>query len=65
MKDIRVEKIVIVGVPKTFARDTVKVKQGGKEWETTVEIQTPKDKARSITIRDPKVAIGEDWEIHF
>jgi hypothetical protein len=63
MKDIRVERIIIVGVPSKFTGDTVKVMQGGKEWTTTVETSTPQGKARSIVIRDPKVSVGEDWEI--
>ena len=65
MKDIRVERIIIVGVPTKFTGETVKVTQGGKEWETTVATLTPTGKAQSVVIRDPKVSIGEDWEICF
>ena len=65
MNDIRVERIIVVGVPKKFTGDRVKVTQEGKTWETTVTFSTEKGKARSIVIRDPKVRIGQDWEIHF
>ena len=62
MRDIRIERIIILGVPKKFTGKTVKVLQSGKEWDTMV-IRSPK--TESIVIRDPKVRIGEDWEIHF
>jgi len=63
--ELRVERIIIVGVPKKFTGNTVKVTQGSHTWETTVTTTTTKGKARSIIIRDPKVRIGYDWEIHF
>ena len=62
MQDIRVERIIIVGAPKKFTGETVKVSQRGQEWDTTV---LKYENTRSIIIRDPKVRIGEDWEIHF
>ena len=62
MQDIRVERIIIVGVPKKFTGNTVTVSQGGQEWDTIV---TKFKKTKSIIIRDPKVRIGEDWEIRF
>jgi len=66
MREIRVERIIIVGVPKNFAGRTVKVKQGGKEWDATVIGSTSNSpKASSLVIRDPRVRIAEDWEIHF
>lgn len=66
MQDIRIERIIIVGVPKEFTGDTVKVTQSDREWETSVaEIVSSPGKARSIIIRDPKVPIGEDWKIQF
>jgi hypothetical protein len=65
MHDIRVERVIVVGVPKKFTGSKVKVTQNDKEWETTVTLSTTPGKARSIVIRDPKVRIGEDWEIHF
>jgi hypothetical protein len=65
MKDIRIERIIIVGVPAKFSKNIVNVTQGGKTWEATVATATPEGKARSIVIRDPKVAIGEDWEVSF
>lgn len=66
MHDIRVERIIVVGVPKNFAGKTVKVRQGGKEWDAGVISSTSNSaKASSLVIRDPKVRIGEDWEIRF
>jgi mannosyl-oligosaccharide alpha-1,3-glucosidase len=66
MQDIRVERIILVGIPKKFTGSTVKVIQSGKEWDTTVlKSKSLSGKARSIIIRDPKVRIGEDWEIQF
>jgi mannosyl-oligosaccharide alpha-1,3-glucosidase len=65
MQDIRVERIIIVGVPKKFTGKTVRVTQRGQTWETIVTVSETKGKARSIVIRDPKVRIGQDWEILF
>jgi hypothetical protein len=66
MSDIRVERIILVGVPGNYAGKTVKVKQGGKEWTAGVISSTSNSsKASSLVIRDPKVHVGEDWEIHF
>jgi hypothetical protein len=66
MQDIRIERVIIIGVPKKFAGSTVKITQGDEEWETSVsESVASPGKARSIVIRDPKVHIGEDWEIQF
>ena len=62
MQDIRIERIVMVGVPKNFLGETVKVTQGGKQWDTTV---LPSNKPNTFIIRDPKVRIGEDWVIQF
>jgi len=66
MHEIRVERIIVVGVPKNFAGKTVKVRQGGKEWDATAISSTSNSpKASSLVIRDPRVRIAEDWEIHF
>lgn len=65
MKDIRIERIIVVGVPKRFTGKKVQVTQAGHKWETTVTVSETKGKARSIVIRDPKVRIGQDWEIQF
>lgn len=62
MQDIRIERIIILGIPKNFVGKTVKVTQSEKEWDTTV---TMSSKTKTIVIRDPKVLVGEDWEIHF
>jgi mannosyl-oligosaccharide alpha-1,3-glucosidase len=60
MHDIRIERIIMVGIPPKYTGDTVSVNQNGKTWETTVTTSPS-----HIIIRDPKVAIAEDWEIHF
>lgn len=65
MQDIRIERIVIVGVPKKFTGSQVTVSQGGKEWTTTVSSSDKGDATRRIIVRDPKVRVGEDWEIQF
>jgi hypothetical protein len=66
MADIRIERIIVVGVPGQYAGKTVKVNQGGKEWNAGVISSTPHStKASSLVIRDPRVRVGEDWEIHF
>jgi mannosyl-oligosaccharide alpha-1,3-glucosidase len=66
MQDIRVERVIIVGTPKKFTSSKVTVSQAGKEWTTTVtRMAGEKGKADYIVIRDPKVRIGEDWEIKF
>jgi hypothetical protein len=66
MHNIRVERIIVVGVPNNFAGKTVKVRQAGKEWDAgVIRTKSNSAKASSLVIRDPKVCIGEDWEIHF
>lgn len=66
MQDIRIERVIIVGVPKKFAGSKVTVKQGGKEWETSTTVSTSAaGKAQVLTVRDPDVRIGGDWEIDF
>ena len=66
MQNIRIERIILVGVPKKFAGKTVRITQSGNEWNTQVIKSAPAaGKARTIVIRDPKVRIGEDWEILF
>ena len=65
MQDIRIERIIIVGVPKKFTGKQVTVSQGGKEWTTTVGSSGKREATRRIIIRDPKVRVGEDWEIQF
>jgi hypothetical protein len=66
MSDIRVERIILVGVPGHYAGKTVKVKQGDNEWTAGVISSTSNSaKASSLVIRDPKVLVGEDWEIYF
>ena len=64
MHDVRVERVIIVGVQRNFTGRTVKVTQGDNEWDTTVTISISGD-VRTIIVRDPKVRIGEDWEIRF
>ena len=65
MQDIRIERILVVGAPKKYAGKTVTVKQGGKEWTTSTSASATAGKAQVLTVRDPKVRIGEDWEIQF
>jgi len=65
MQDIRIERIIIVGVPKKFTGSKVTVSQGGKEWTTTVSLLDKGAATRRIIVRDPKVRVGEDWEIRF
>jgi len=65
MQDIRIERIILVGVPKKFRGSQVTVSQGGKEWTTTVSSSEKGAATRRIIVRDPKVRVGEDWEIQF
>jgi mannosyl-oligosaccharide alpha-1,3-glucosidase len=63
--DIRIERIIIVGVPKKFTGKNVKVLQGKGKWDVPVIYEPAvKGKAQSIVIRDPKVLVGRDWTIH-
>jgi alpha 1,3-glucosidase len=63
MKNVSVEKVVIVGAPASWADKTsVKV---GKD-EATIEYHAAAgNKAAWAVVKAPKVAIGEDWKIDF
>ncbi|KAL3423089.1 glucosidase ii alpha subunit [Phlyctema vagabunda] len=61
MKNVGVEKIVIVGAPKTWAeKSSVKVGGGEAGFEYHAGDGS---KAAWALIKAPKVAIGEDWTI--
>ncbi len=73
MKDVRVEKIVVVGAPDAW-KDLKEVKisrgsKGGKELESKKVDLTYHDsqasKAAWAVVRDPHFGIGEDWSIDF
>ena len=63
MKDVIVEKVVVVGAPKEWeGKTTVKVGKG----EARLEYHAQKGiHAAWAVVKAPKVAIGEDWNIEF
>ncbi|KAF2403160.1 hypothetical protein EJ06DRAFT_580329 [Trichodelitschia bisporula] len=66
MEKVRVERIVLVGVPAGWKSGTVKVTEGGKNWEAEVSVvKGGKGRADTAVVRDPGVAIGRDWEVVF
>ncbi|RMZ79674.1 hypothetical protein DV738_g3173, partial [Chaetothyriales sp. CBS 135597] len=64
MKDVRVEKIVLVNAPSTWATlRTVRLSDGSTA-ELTYHAAVG-NKAAWATVRNPGVRIGADWEIEF
>jgi alpha 1,3-glucosidase len=63
MKEVGVEKIVIVGAPKEWAsKSSVKVGSGEAKLEYHAE---QGNKGAWAVVKAPKVNIGEDWKIEF
>ncbi|TVY59550.1 Glucosidase 2 subunit alpha [Lachnellula suecica] len=63
MKNVGVERVVIVGAPKEWA-SKASVKVGGAE--AGIEFHAEEGgKAAWAVVKNPKVAIGEDWKIEF
>ncbi|SMQ53257.1 unnamed protein product [Zymoseptoria tritici ST99CH_3D7] len=70
MKDVRVEKIVLVGVPDGWVGKTevTVVEEGGKaERKVAVEVfaKEKEGKAAYAVVRDPEVRVGEGWRVKF
>jgi alpha 1,3-glucosidase len=67
MKDVRVEKVVIVGVSDEWLeKQTAKVEVDGETWEVDITVTKSKDgKVNVATVRDPRVPITQDWKIAF
>ncbi|KAL7269929.1 glucosidase II [Rhizina undulata] len=65
IKEVRVEKVIIVGVGEAWiGREKVVAKQGEKRWDVEVKVEE-KEGTRVATLRDPAVKIGADWTIGF
>jgi alpha 1,3-glucosidase len=63
MKAVGVEKIVVVGAPKTWAEKTeVKV---GKETARLEYHGEEGNSAAWAIVKAPKIAISENWKIEF
>jgi alpha 1,3-glucosidase len=63
MKSVGVEKIIIVGAPKTWeGKTSVKV---GKEIASLEFHGEEGNAAAWAVVKAPKIAIGEDWKIEF
>ncbi|KAH6665765.1 putative glucosidase 2 subunit alpha [Halenospora varia] len=63
MKNVGVERIIIVGAPKSWdGKKTVKAGKGEAQIEFHAEEE---NKAAWAVVKNPKVAIGEDWKIEF
>ena len=68
IKKVRVEKVILVGVPPTWAqKKKVVVKhEGGKEKKVKLDYHAAEaGKAAWAVVRDPAVAIGKWWSISF
>ncbi|KAG7091271.1 hypothetical protein E1B28_010321 [Marasmius oreades] len=66
VKDVRVEKVVVVGL--SGKPSSVKVEGSGKQlaWEYTLGVAAGEKKegtASVLTIKDPKVLVTEDWAL--
>lgn len=63
MKDVHVEKIIVVGAPAEWA-DKASAKVGGSEAK--IEYHAAEGgKAAWALVKKPNVAIGEDWRVEF
>jgi alpha 1,3-glucosidase len=67
MKDVGVEKVVVIGAPASWAKKSyVKAQAGGKEYDVPLEFHAAEGgKAAWAVVKNPKVAIGADWTIDF
>jgi mannosyl-oligosaccharide alpha-1,3-glucosidase len=66
MKDVKVEKIIVVNAPSSWdGKTTVSVTEGSAKSSSAELIYHPVDGKRAAwaTIRNPGVAIGVDWKI--
>jgi alpha 1,3-glucosidase len=68
MKNVRVERIILIGLPSEWAgKKKVKVSEGrGKPWTVPIDVHPQEGvKASWATIKNPKVAIWSDWNVDF
>jgi alpha 1,3-glucosidase len=67
MKNVRVEKVVLVGISDAWIdKKAVEVQAGGKTWEAEVITTKGVDgKANFAVVRDPRTPITKDWTIKF
>ena len=68
MKDVRVERIVIIGVPKEWEgiKEVKVIEEGEKERRAGfMWTSAEKGKAAWAVVRDPGVRVGRGWRIEF
>jgi len=69
MKDVRVEKVVVVNAPSTWSTvNDVSIEGTGKNVKDKAQLiyhSAQNGKASWAVVRDPGVAIGTDWKISF
>lgn len=68
MKDVRVERIILIGLAKGWSDKTsVKVsEEKRKPWTALVDVHPAEGgRASWAVVRNPKVAIGSDWTLEF
>jgi alpha 1,3-glucosidase len=67
MKSVGVERIIVVGAPQEWkGKETVKAVQNGKAVEVPLEFHAAEGgQAAWAVIKNPNVAIGTDWSVHF
>jgi alpha 1,3-glucosidase len=69
MKRVKVERVVIVGVPATWeAKKSVLLREGDSRLQREVELQMnvgTEGQANWAIVRNPAVGIGAWWEITF
>ena len=68
MKDVRVERVILIGVPKEWsAKKTVNVsEEKRKPWTASIDVHPAEGgKASWAVVRNPKLAIASDWNINF
>ena len=69
MENVRIEKIIIVGVPRSWkeGKEVAKVvneEGGSKDREVEVQWFEGEEKGGDwIVVRDPGVGVGKGWEV--
>ncbi|KAL8648214.1 MAG: hypothetical protein Q9210_005123 [Variospora velana] len=68
MKDVRIEKIIIIGAPEAWGSKTeVAVREDGQKKKTVPLMWRKGDGKRAnwAVVRDPGVGVGKGWQVKF
>ncbi|UKZ93782.1 uncharacterized protein TrAFT101_008690 [Trichoderma asperellum] len=64
MRDVHVNKIIVVGAPASWNRQEVQVESEGRTWSATVDYRAAENgRAAFATVNGVRARVGEDWSI--